>query len=103
MGEDDVQVFSFEQGAMSVMAAAGQNSKAAVEILSELGQIGIASLDIRNTLQRSSFTRRSCRVWLARSMRPLAWGVLAQMIWMSSSCIARPNWVRPLPSPKGRA
>ena len=27
-------------------------------------------------------------------------GELAQMIWISNSCMARPNWVTPFPSPR---
>src|SRR5690349_12642815 len=42
---------------------------------------------------RSSLTMRSCNVPNARSMRPLACGLLAQMMSMFSANSARPNWV----------
>jgi len=51
MGEDEVQVFGREQGAVSVMGTAGLNGETAVEIFPELGQIGIASLPVRNFTQ----------------------------------------------------
>src|SRR5579875_3594964 len=47
--------------------------------------------------RRSSFTRRSCSVRLARSTRPLAWLELAHRISMFSSESARPNCVMPWP------
>src|SRR3954469_22341540 len=47
--------------------------------------------------RRISLTSRSCRVPLARSTRPLAWGALAQMMSMFSWSSARPNWVMPSP------
>ena len=46
---------------------------------------------------RSSLTRRSCKVRLTRSTRPLAWLELAHRISMFSSANARPNWVMPWP------
>src|SRR4029077_19530452 len=46
---------------------------------------------------RSSLTIRSCNVPNARSMRPLACGLLAQMMSMFSANSARPNWVTPSP------
>ena len=42
-------------------------------------------------------TMRSCNVPNARSMRPLACGLLAQMMSMFSANSARPNWVTPSP------
>ena len=51
MGEDDVQVFSLEQRAVSVMVAARLNGKPLVEVLAEFRQIGIASFYIRDTPQ----------------------------------------------------
>ena len=36
---------------------------------------------------------------MTRSTRPLACGLLAQMISISSSCMARPNWVSAWPDP----
>ena len=101
MGEDEIQVFGFEQGTMRIMGAARRYSKAAVEIFTEFRQIGIASFHVEMPRNRNSLTSRSCKVWLARSTRPLACGVLAQMIWMSNSCMARPNWVNPLVQPEG--
>src|SRR5438128_7453663 len=44
---------------------------------------------------RSSLTIRSCNVPNARSMRPFACGLLAQMMSMFSANSARPNWVTP--------
>ena len=49
MGQDEIQVFGLEQGAVCVMVAAGWYRKTAVEIFSKLGQIGIASRHIRDT------------------------------------------------------
>ena len=46
---------------------------------------------------RSSLTIRSCNVPNARSMRPFACGLLAQMMSMFSANSARPNWVTPSP------
>ncbi|CAB3744092.1 hypothetical protein LMG24238_07209 [Paraburkholderia sediminicola] len=46
---------------------------------------------------RSSFTRRSCNVRWARSTRPLAGLLFAQIVSMFSSYIARPNCVTLLP------
>ena len=46
---------------------------------------------------RSSLTMRSCNVPNARSMRPFACGLLAQMMSMFSANSARPNWVTPSP------
>jgi len=46
MAEDEVQVFGFEQGPMSIMGAAGRHAKTAVVIFSELGQIGVARLHV---------------------------------------------------------
>ena len=46
MGEDDVQVIGFEQGAMSVVGTAGLNRKAAVEILPEFRQEGIGACHV---------------------------------------------------------
>src|SRR3954447_14053625 len=46
---------------------------------------------------RSSFTSRSCKVLCARSTRPFACGLFAQMMATFSSCSARPNWVVPSP------
>ena len=46
---------------------------------------------------RSSLTIRSCSVPNARSMRPFAWGLLAQIMSMFSVNSARPNWVTPSP------
>lgn len=43
--------------------------------------------------RRYSLTRRSWRVWLARSTRPLACWVLAWIASISSPASARPNWV----------
>ena len=42
---------------------------------------------------RSSLTMRSCNVPNARSMRPFACGLSAQMMSMFSGNSARPNWV----------
>ena len=47
--------------------------------------------------RRSSFTSRSCSVPLARSTRPFACGLWAQMLSMLSSRRARPNWESPGP------
>src|SRR6266849_2772207 len=44
---------------------------------------------------RSSLTIRSCNVPNARSRRPFACGLLAQMMSMFSANSARPNWVTP--------
>src|ERR1700720_4129993 len=46
---------------------------------------------------RSSLTIRSCNVPNARSMRPFACGLLAQMMSMFSANSARPNCVTPSP------
>ena len=46
---------------------------------------------------RSSLTIRSCNVPNARSMRPFACGLLAQMMSMFNANSARPNWVTPSP------
>src|SRR5215471_4417087 len=46
---------------------------------------------------RSSLTMRSCNVPNARSMCPLACGLLAQMMSMFNANSARPNWVTPSP------
>lgn len=48
--EDEVQVFGLKQGAVGVMTAAGCDGEAAVEVFSELTQIGIASRHIRNAV-----------------------------------------------------
>src|SRR6516164_5313401 len=54
--------------------------------------------DIDDTpASRSSLTIRSCNVPNARSMRPFAWGLLAQMMSMFNANSARPNWVTPSP------
>jgi hypothetical protein len=40
---------------------------------------------------RTSFTRRSCNVWFARSTRSFAWGVNACIGATPSRCATRPN------------
>ncbi len=57
---------------MGIMGAAGQNREAAVEIFTELRQEGIPASISEMLRKRNSFTSRSCKVWLARSIRPLA-------------------------------
>src|SRR5260370_31500798 len=59
------------------------------------GSSSLAAAIVLTALRRSSLTRRYCKVLLARSTRPLAWGVLAQTMSMLSACSARPNWVIP--------
>src|SRR5260370_7087708 len=48
-------------------------------------------------LSRISLTSRSCKVWLARSTRPLACGVSAWMSSIRSRSATRPNSVLPSP------
>ena len=44
-GQNEIQIFRFEQGAMGIMVTARGNGKAAVEIFTEFGEIFIASFD----------------------------------------------------------
>src|SRR3982074_2547944 len=48
--------------------------------------------------RRSSFTIRSCNVPNARSIRPFACGLLAQMMSMFNAISARPNCVMRSPA-----
>ena len=51
MGEDEVQVFSLEQRAVSIMVAARLNGETLVEVFPELRQEGVGAVDIRNAAQ----------------------------------------------------
>jgi hypothetical protein len=72
VGEDQVQIFGLEQRAMGIMGAARLHCETAIVVCSELRQESIGVIQVGNARKRSSLTRRSCRVWLALSTRPLA-------------------------------
>ena len=61
------------------------------------GSHAFAAAIVEIPASRSSFTSRSCNVPNARSTRPFACGLFAQMMSMLSSDSARPNWVTPSP------
>src|SRR4051794_14126406 len=61
------------------------------------GSQSLAASIVATPAKRNSFTSRSCKVPKARSIRPLACGVLAQMMSMFSDDKARPNCVTPSP------
>ena len=61
------------------------------------GSQAFAAATVEMPARRNSFTSRSCNVPNARSTRPFACGLLAQIMSMFSSINARPNWVMPSP------
>ncbi len=60
------------------------------------GSHAFAAAIVDMPARRSSFTSRSCNVPNARSTRPFACGLLAQMMSMFSSDSTRPNCVMPI-------
>src|ERR1700733_7878106 len=62
------------------------------------GNHAFAAATVDIPARRSSFTIRSCNVPKARSIRPFACGLLAQMMSMFRSISARPNCVRRSPA-----
>src|SRR4030065_1031037 len=48
MGENNIQVFGFEQRSVGVMGAAGLNGKTLGGVFAELGQESIGGIDVRN-------------------------------------------------------
>src|ERR1700742_1552170 len=69
----------------------------------KLGIRAFAAAILETPARRNSFTRRSCSVRCARSTRPLAAGVLAQIPSMFSSYKALENcvWPDPVTGPVG--
>src|ERR1700722_17562243 len=61
------------------------------------GSHAVAAATVDIPASRSSFTIRSCNVPNARSIRPLACGLLAQIMSMFSANSERPNCVTPSP------
>ena len=55
MGQDEVQVFVFEQGTMGIVAAAWYHGETVVVILAELWQEGIGAGDVRDASQAQLF------------------------------------------------
>ena len=83
---------------MQVLALAGSREKRALWASMNPGSQALAAAVDEIPARRSSFTIRSCKVPNARSMRPFACGLLAQMMSMFSAYSARPNWVIPSPA-----
>jgi hypothetical protein len=78
-GQDLIEIVLVSEQAVGVMVAARLGCKTLVEIHHELWQVGIAC-QVEMPRKRSSLGKRSCKVWMTRSTRPLACGVQAQMI-----------------------
>ena len=80
--EDPVKfLWIVQHGAMRVGGVLRGYGEAQVVIAQEARKKDIAAAMSEIPARRSSLTRRSCKVWLARSTRPLVCDVLA---WMGS-------------------
>ncbi len=90
-GEDLGRSSSGSKARCASCATRGGMAKRRLWSAMKIGRNGSASAGLEIPRRRSSLTSRSCSVPLARSTRPFAWGLLAQILSMLRSRNARPN------------